>query len=743
MQYEKLFRKAAVLVAAATVIAGAGSAQTLSLDPPSVTFDSCANHSVQTVQVTSASPTAFSIASPATWFNVSFNSTTTPATLVLMLRETFTTNTVAGVDLNIGGATDATLTVNWSSAPCTSGGGGGGGGGTTFTVTPSPAGTGANTMALTSSSPSGTLALANGTANSVQYTVTATPAAWLSAAPSSGSVQAGGTGSVTVTANPAGLTPGAAARGTVTVTPTDPQIAPVRISVSFGGSGASLTVNGTANSIVTIPLTYTSGTGIPGAQQVAVQSSSDATTFTVTSVSTAGNSGNWLAAGGPSGISTSATGPYPDSGGVWIGLTSVAAGLLGGAYQGSVVLTSADGSIATINIALTVSGGTAAVTASPASYQFVAPVANNGTLQAIFRVTGATGVTLGSPSATSDLNWLSVSAPSGSSADTLYAFASSAGLADGTYNGTIRIPSNGPSGSITATVPVTLIVGTATGGTSATAILPDSLNFWYQVNPAVVTGLTQLISVTGSRGGTFSASSDQPWIQVFPASITSPDTLHVTINPIGMAPGSSYSGNVTVTGPAGPTTVPVSLTVTATGTPVLEPHATADLVFSASTAGTLPAPQNLVIYTSDGTAPGVSVSSNSTWLTAIAAADGKTVTISTDPTGLGTGAYSGTVTVSASGSYSNGPLAIPVVLAVNGGGVPGPLTVGSLSAFSATLNGPPQTQTLTVDAATPATFTASASGQPGDWLSISPNGSGATPQSLTVSANPAGLPAGT
>ncbi len=114
--------------------------------------------------------------------------------------------------------------------------------------------------------------------------------------------------------------------------------------------------------------------------------------------------------------------------------------------------------------------------------------------------------------------------------------------------------------------------------------------------------------------------------------------------------------------------------------------------------------------------------------------------VSVNPAGLAPGSYAGTVTL----AVRYAAVKVPVTLNVGSATVTLKATPTSM-AFTATLNGnSPLPQTLSVTAASPTSFTASASVQSGstNWLQISRAGNLKTDQNITVSASLSGLVAG-
>jgi uncharacterized protein (TIGR03437 family) len=147
----------------------------------------------------------------------------------------------------------------------------------------------------------------------------------------------------------------------------------------------------------------------------------------------------------------------------------------------------------------------------------------------------------------------------------------------------------------------------------------------------------------------------------------------------------------------------------------------------------------------------VSNPTNTPWLTV--SSNGYTATpailsITVNASSLANGLYTGYVTVTTAGT--NTTLTIPVALDVVGSSVStggtGSLTLGTSSlTFTPAVNGVAVTQQLSVSATTATSFTANATTNGGNstWLSVSPAGSSVTNTTLTVTANPAGLAAGT
>jgi hypothetical protein len=165
----------------------------------------------------------------------------------------------------------------------------------------------------------------------------------------------------------------------------------------------------------------------------------------------------------------------------------------------------------------------------------------------------------------------------------------------------------------------------------------------------------------------------------------------------------------------------------------------ASLSFNYQSGGTVPASQSFAV-SSSGSALSYTVSTSATWLSATPAS-GTTpgnVSVSVTPGTLSAGTYTGSVTITSSGA-SNSPKSVPVTLTVTSATTP-ILTVSPLSlSFTYQTGGStPAAQPVTLSSSSALNYTAVSSAA---WLNATP-ASGATPASLSVSVNPAGLAVG-
>jgi adhesin/invasin len=194
----------------------------------------------------------------------------------------------------------------------------------------------------------------------------------------------------------------------------------------------------------------------------------------------------------------------------------------------------------------------------------------------------------------------------------------------------------------------------------------------------------QTVSVSGFEGS-FSVSVDVPWATVTSNSQQLPATLTVTVNPAGLTPG-VYSGSITLNLNGSLVSYVFNYLVQALPSLVAVP---AQLTFFYS-GGAPPASQQLEIYSTSAVA---FQAVGSSFVTATPASGNTTqkITVSVDPSGLTSGAHSGSVTVTAA-NVTDSPLVVPVTFnialkgpqlgsdgVVNGASfLPGPIAPGSL-----------------------------------------------------------------
>ena len=253
----------------------------------------------------------------------------------------------------------------------------------------------------------------------------------------------------------------------------------------------------------------------------------------------------------------------------------------------------------------------------------------------------------------------------------------------------------------------------------------SSLAFTAQQGSSAV---STTLNVIGPAGGTtFTASAGACWLKVSPTSGSTPAALTVTADPTGLGVGTVQT-TLTVAG-TNSITIPVTLTITA-GTGQTITVDKTSLAFVGQVGG--PAVSQTVTVSSATAGQAFTAQSNATWLK-VNPTSGNTpsaLTVTADPTSLGAGTVSGTVTLTAANTVQ-----IQVTFTVGSIGV----SPQSLS-LSYTQNGSfPGAQALSLTGQT-VNYTATASTTTGGlWLQVAPT-SGTTPTTLSVIANTVVLP---
>lgn len=620
------------------------------------------------------------------------------------------------------GVANATITVSYTT--------GGAGGAGLITASPSPV----VLLAATGNTVSQQVVLSTASTTPITFSAQAQSTGWLAVSINGNvnTVSSTTAASLTVQASAFGL-PNAQYNGQIVITPSGG--AQVTVPVQFfvgGGGGGGGTLTAFPN---VIPWSYNTGGSFPFSQNILLQSSTGAGTYTATATST----NNWLLVNGGTyapGVSISA--------GLFVSPSSTITSLATGSYTGSISVVDSNGGSTLITVNLSVnSGSSGGLTLSTSSVTLSAAVAGFQQQQTINVTSSVAGTLNSSVSTTSGGSWLaftqSTSVINAGGSATVTVFAYPGGLSSGTYSGTLTlvvIPTVGGT-NLTGQVQVTFVVGSGGGGTIA-GVAPASLTFAYQMGTSPFLISPQAISITGTTGGAFTASSSQTWLVVSAASGTIPADVPVGINPSGLTVG-TYNGAVSITTPNGVQAVGVTLLVTSSAVLVTNPGS---LVFKYRSGEPNPGVQSVFLSTSDGSPLSFTASTTTSWLSVTFSTSGFSASVST--AGLGAGVYAGAVTITT--ALANSPVTFPVILVMNGGGVGGALSLGASSmTFNAIVNGAaPNPQYLSVGAAVNTNFTATSSVQSGgtNWLSVSPTFA-TTNTTLTVFVNQAGLGVGT
>jgi uncharacterized protein (TIGR03437 family) len=494
----------------------------LSASPSALTFSGTASAS-QTLTVNSAGSTVdYTATANAAWLSVLPPSGSTPAKLTVTANPT-------GL---APGTYTAAITIGSTSAS---------NGGITVPVTMIvPANQGFSLLPSTLffvsdgvSDPQPLYASVTG-ANGQTFTMTSS-AAWLAVTPASGVIPstisvapsirglAPGTYTATVTANSFWSGGGTQTLSVTLTVQTPPQtsVTPSALNFAYQRGG-------------TVPASQTLTVTAPATQSYVAAASANSPWLTVTPAQSLG-SGNLTVTVNPTGLTP-------------------------GSYTGYVSLTSpALATLTTIPVTLTVTDPVS-ISVSPASltlaYQIgsAAPAPQTLSLAAS---TGSYAYTL-----STSAKWLSVTPTTGTSPGTATLTVIPAGLAAGTYQGTIQIVSPGAANS-PQTVSVTLNVSAEPVLTAA----PASISLTYHSGDQAPDGIQLAVGSATAAGFSVSASS-RGWLDVTPAQGTSPANVTVWVNPYDLPPG-QYQGQVLLA-PTGAlsaeVTVPVSLTVVGTPT---------------------------------------------------------------------------------------------------------------------------------------------------------------------------------
>ena len=674
------------------------------------------------------------------------------------------------------GAPQVTIVVTFQYSQSCTGNPGGATNGSTLTISPSPASFNVGQGAQSSF----TLLLTNLTASPLPLdscTIQNSPQ-WLSGS-SCSTIPASGSVNFMLTANGAGMTVGQQLNTQVTITPHTGGAVTVPVQVTVvagtgggGGGGSTLTLNGATSNTLNQPFSYVaqiSGVtqGLPASTCIGIQDSdSSATGYTFNVTTNTG--GGWLLANNQvSGRVTTLLAASVNAC-VTVGISNAVFALTTGTYQGSIALTSVSNtaSTATINVSLFVTAGSpAGINVSPGlAYTFPGvAVGSSSVQQQQFSVAASNGATInGNATLTTQPSpFYFLSSPSGNAnSQTFIVAVNPAGLTTGVYSNVITVPTSPSNTNIVVSLTVGTTGGGGGGGGASSLVVPTSLAFQQQSGSTYFTSgqEAQSIIVTGASGTLYTTSisynSGANWLQFDQSSGSGvigngPATIQVDLatGAGNLSPG-TYTATVNVTTPSGTVPVTVSLLVTGVGTPVLlaQPASTT-FVFN----GSVPAAQMVTVVGSDNTtsttSPTIQATTSVNWLSA--STSGNTLTLNVVQSSVATmalGSYSTTVAIS-NGGYTN-QLSYPVVLVVaSGASGTGVLTLSTSSMnFPAVIGTATNPQTLTVQASTATSFSASTSTQSctgSNWLSIAPSGVLSTPASIQVSVNQTGISAGT
>lgn len=541
----------------------------------------------------------------------------------------------------------------------------------------------------------------------------------------------------TVGVSPGPLTPGKytghvmiAAAGAATVT----------IDVSLTVSSSPLLSLTPAS----LTFAYQAGGVLPAAQNIATASTGAALVYTAAASTASGV--NWLIATG--GGST----PNPTS----VSINPV--GLGAGTYNGTVTITAtnAGNSPQTVPVTLTVTNHPL-IEATPNPLTFLYQINKTAPASQTLSLSSSTGDILNytvTAAATSGGSWLSVTPATGSTAGTVSVKASTAGLAAGTYKGTVTITAVNPTGEPVPNSPLIIPVTYYVSDNALLTVSPASLSFTTTTGGNPVAQVVALGSTSDALNYTISSKTESggPWLALNSQAGATPGTLAVAVVAFNLSPG-TYTGSITVTAtnPSGapvsdsPVVIPVTLQVVI-GTLTVSPGS---LTFTQTQGGAAPAAQSLNLSGTGAQALSftaiTSTSNGGSWLTVTPTAGNTpaTLSVSADGSTLSAGTYTGSITITALNAAGS-PQTIPVTLNVAAAPTIS-LTPAALSFSYQVAGAVPPAQTVKVASSSGAlAFTAAVatSASSGNWLAVTP-ATGTTPGNLSVTVTTASLAAGT
>jgi len=326
---------------------------------------------------------------------------------------------------------------------------------------------------------------------------------WLSVTPTSGTTP----GTLTIGVNGGSLSQGTYV-GSVVVTAPNASGSPSTIQVT-------LTVNAGTISASPSPsagLTFTVGAGAtaPATQTITVSSTPVAFSFTATPSTISG--GSWLSV-------SPALGSTPAS----IQVMANAGSLPVGTYTGTVTITAVGAMGSPITYPVTLNVVTpVTITAAPSVLSFAA-ILNASAPAAQTVQVGASGSSAGFAFATAVTTatggaWLSVTPTSGTEPASLSVSVNPAGLAAGTYTGTITVSSSSQNGATPATINVTLSVSAAPTPVIA-AVGNVASGFIGSVSPG------EEVAIYGSNFGPSAVVSATPTGGAYPATLSNTAVL--------------------------------------------------------------------------------------------------------------------------------------------------------------------------------------------------------------------------
>lgn len=265
------------------------------------------------------------------------------------------------------------------------------------------------------------------------------------------------------------------------------------------------------------------------------------------------NGGNWLT------VATNASGQTPATMQMIVNQSMLAPGT----YSGLVEIRPTSLSPIRVPVTLVVTSNIS-LGVSPPSISFNTAAGTNPGPQ-LLNLSSVGGPVPFSANALSALNWLSVTPTSGTTPAQVVITPNAAGLAPGSYDGSVTVSSNQTSNPAVS-VPVSIFVGPSLSLTVA----PSTLTFNSAQGDSALPD--QTITLAPSSGtvnfkAEVQVNGSTPWLKITPASGTAPaSAITVSVDPTNLAPA-LYAGTITIT-PAGLPQIVVTVSYSVTGPPV-------------------------------------------------------------------------------------------------------------------------------------------------------------------------------
>ena len=163
----------------------------------------------------------------------------------------------------------------------------------------------------------------------------------------------------------------------------------------------------------------------------------------------------------------------------------------------------------------------------------------------------------GSWTATTSTPWLSLTQSIGAFPGVVAGTANAAGLAAGSYTGSISISGTGPGGTQTISIPATLTVNSP----AALTANPTAISMASSYPAGSATGYTIQTGAPGLAFTALTSASSAGWLTVSPTSGIAPTPITVTLDPSKATPGIYTDSIVVSSAGVASVTVPVKMSV--------------------------------------------------------------------------------------------------------------------------------------------------------------------------------------